>query len=102
MHPLDLGGMPAPCSSRRSTRPVPGTHPDALNDIRIRTKSVIAADGLGHPSLRKLPEFAESVKDSSKVGLGAIITQSSWEAEVGDGDIHMYASRHGYAGIVRA
>lgn len=93
----------SPDASTREVRLAPtGTHPDALNDIRIRTKSVIAADGLGHPSLRKLPEFAESVKDSSKVGLGAIITQSSWEAEVGDGDIHMYASRHGYAGIVRA
>ena len=102
----DVVAQVLPTSPDASTREVrlthTGKHPDAPNDIRVRTRSVIAADGLGHPSLRKLPEFGESIRESSKVGLGAIITESSWEAEVGDGDIHMYASRHGYAGLVRA
>ncbi len=60
---------------------------------------VIAADGLGHPSLNELPEFACQVSDGPRVGLSLIIERMppSYRA----GAIYMAVSRSGYVGLVR-
>ena len=75
---------------------------ESQKDVHVHARTVVAADGLGHPSLRKLPEFQEKIRPGAKIGLGAIVEEPQWSSEVPSGDIQMYASKYGYAGIVRA
>jgi menaquinone-9 beta-reductase len=59
---------------------------------------VIAADGLGHPSLCELPEFAQRPVAASRIGAGCEITDfpRGYEASA----IHMAVGREGYVGLV--
>ena len=65
----------------------------------ITAKVVIAADGLGHPSLRSLPQFHERIATNSRVGIGASVQLTS-ETWVRPGSIHMAVAKQGYAGVV--
>lgn len=64
----------------------------------VRGQVVVAADGLGHPSLGGLPEFARDRPVRSRIGLGAVMeANGAYEP----GTIHMGIGRRGYAGVVR-
>lgn len=65
----------------------------------VRGRVVLAADGLGHPSLDRLPEFASQVSRSSRIGLGCLIDQVPGDLETGS--IQMALGRAGYVGMVR-
>jgi flavin-dependent dehydrogenase len=72
------------------------------NDENCRTATgrvVIAADGLGHPSLKALPEFSCQIDEGARVGISIVIEQmpESYRA----GAIYMAISRSGYVGLVR-
>ena len=60
---------------------------------------VVAADGLGHPSLKRLPEFACHIAEGARVGLSWPIQRlgASYRA----GTVYMAISRTGYVGMVR-
>ncbi len=67
--------------------------------IDVKARVVIAADGLGHPSLRQLAEFSEKISPQSRVGIGTTIDDcdATW---LRSGTIHMAVGRSGYAGLV--
>jgi flavin-dependent dehydrogenase len=65
----------------------------------VRAHVVVAADGLGHPSLAKLPEFASHVATDSRVGVGATFASPS---TVYGGDLlTMVTGQSGYVGFCR-
>ncbi|MCA9177855.1 MAG: FAD-dependent monooxygenase [Planctomycetales bacterium] len=64
----------------------------------IRSRVIIAADGLGHPSLKRLTEFPERVSASSRIGVGGVV---SHEGDLPAGVIGMAVANWGYAGLVR-
>lgn len=73
-----------------------------LRSRDVRARVVIAADGLGHPSLKSSGRFCEQVTARSHVGIGACLeTAAAPETWVQPGRIYMAASRHGYGGLVR-
>ena len=59
---------------------------------------VIAADGLGHPSLSQLPEFSSGVVSGSRIGAGCEVPD--FPAFYRPGTIHMAIGRQGYVGLV--
>jgi flavin-dependent dehydrogenase len=65
----------------------------------VRCKVIIAADGLGHPSLTQLPQFQERVARRSRIGAGT--SMSCGVPELDEGTIHMAIGQGGYAGLVR-
>ena len=70
---------------------------DGAADV-VRGRVVVAADGLGHPSLVGLPEFGPVRRVRSRIGLGAVVeANGAYEP----GTIHMGVARRGYAGVVR-
>jgi 2-polyprenyl-6-methoxyphenol hydroxylase-like FAD-dependent oxidoreductase len=64
----------------------------------VVSRLVIAADGLGHPSLSRLPEFSSGVVSGSRIGAGCEVP--SFPAAYGPGTIHMAIGRQGYVGLV--
>lgn len=64
-----------------------------------RACAVICADGLARMSVRRLPEFATIASANSRVGIGAVIDDSSDLCS--SGRLRMVVSREGYAGISR-
>lgn len=70
---------------------------------RLRTRLVVAADGLGHPSLRLLREFTSRVAANSRLGLA--ITPSSAQTLASDGYpqgiLSMAVADEGYLGVAR-
>lgn len=60
---------------------------------------VVAADGLGHPSLRNCREFKDRVARNSRMGLGATISTASSGFDLGT--VTMAVARSGYVGAVR-
>jgi flavin-dependent dehydrogenase len=66
--------------------------------LTLEAGVVIAADGLGHPSLCELPEFAQRADQGSRLGAGCKIFEfpEAYEA----GTIHMGVGRYGYVGLV--
>lgn len=70
-------------------------------DGTVRTltaRIVVAADGLGHPSLRHLSEIRSRIASRSRIGVGALVeSPSPYET----GAIHMAVGRTGYVGLVR-
>jgi len=64
----------------------------------IAARLVIAADGLGHPSLCQLPEFAGGAASGSRIGAGCELAE--FPAEFAAGTIHMAVGRRGYVGLV--
>jgi flavin-dependent dehydrogenase len=65
----------------------------------IRTRIALAADGLGHSSLREHPEFESRVAAAARIGLGGQV--ASFPAEYIPGTIFMAVDRNGYVGLVR-
>jgi len=63
-------------------------------------KIVLAADGLGHPSLQNCAGFDMQVAPDSRIGVGAAFTVKN-HAAYPAGMIHMAIHRSGYAGLVR-
>ena len=61
-------------------------------------KVVLAADGLGHPSLCGLSEIRDRTARSSRLGAGCEVTE--FPAEYTPGAIHMAVGRGGYVGLV--
>lgn len=70
----------------------------------ISANVVIVADGLGHPSLSRLDQFVDVVKDDSRIGIGASVgDQDAFDdAAVSAGQIQMIVGRGGYVGLVRS
>ncbi len=64
-----------------------------------RAKLVLAADGLGHPSLNGMSEINDVVANSVRVGAGCEVTR--FPAEFEAGVIHMAVGRDGYVGSVQ-
>ncbi|QDV61473.1 Putative oxidoreductase [Crateriforma conspicua] len=70
----------------------------------VRGKTVLAADGLGHPSLRKLNEFTDSISANSRIGLGGILRDDAAHPafeHFKPGVIYMATGAQGYVGMVR-
>ncbi|MGQ0636395.1 MAG: NAD(P)/FAD-dependent oxidoreductase [Planctomycetaceae bacterium] len=65
----------------------------------LRARVVLAADGLGHPSLRGHDEFVSRVRPTARIGLGVVLPDSPDWCE--PGVIFMAVSRQGYVGSVR-
>lgn len=96
------GRRDVPCLVKLNS--VFGTHTSqasesAITDITARSKVVIAADGLGHPSLKLLPQFTEQIAEHSRIGAGTLMRSQS--SELPAGTIHMAVGSGGYAGLVR-
>ncbi len=77
------------------------TQPDA-SAFRLmnsaNAKVVLAADGLGHPSLCDVREIRDRTARSSRIGAGCEITE--FPAEYTPGVIHMAVGCGGYVGLV--
>ncbi|MGH7135260.1 MAG: NAD(P)/FAD-dependent oxidoreductase, partial [Pirellulales bacterium] len=72
---------------------------DAQQAQTIRAKIVLAADGLGHPSLVACGEFASRVSRPAKIGVRARIDDCPQACR--NGTILMAVGRGGYVGMVR-
>lgn len=66
----------------------------------VSAKIVLAADGLGHPSLQNCPGFDMQVASDSRIGVGASFTVENTSAYPA-GMIHMAIHKSGYVGLVR-
>ena len=64
----------------------------------IAARLVIAADGLGHPSLSHLPEFSSRTVTGSRIGAGCEV--AIFPHAYRPGTIHMAIGRYGYVGLV--
>ena len=60
---------------------------------------VVAADGLGHPSLKRLPEFTCRIAEGARIGVS--LTIGRLPASYRTGVIYMAISLTGYVGLVR-
>ena len=65
----------------------------------IRARVVLAADGLGHTSLRQLAGLDSRVASGARIGLGSVAADSP--AAYAPGTISMALGPHGYVGLVR-
>lgn len=65
----------------------------------VSGRVIVAADGLGHPALHRLPEFQCSVVSGSRIGAGTVIEDTA--SQFPPGVIHMAVGREGYVGLVR-
>ncbi len=64
----------------------------------LTAKVVIAADGLGHPSLCDVREIRDQTARTSRIGAGCEVRE--FPAEYSPGTIHMAVGRGGYVGLV--
>ncbi|HQU44638.1 MAG: hypothetical protein B7Z73_07980 [Planctomycetia bacterium 21-64-5] len=71
----------------------------AGNTRTIQAGVVLAADGLGHPSLAQCREFACRVPRGAKLGVGTRTVDAPQSFQ--PGTIYMAIGRGGYAGLVR-
>ncbi len=82
---------------------VVGTRTVSVNDSSatstLTAKVVLAADGLGHPSLCDISEIQDQSARSSRIGAGCEVTE--FPTEYVPGVIHMAVGRGGYVGLVR-
>jgi menaquinone-9 beta-reductase len=79
----------------RQVKLTPTNDSEHLTTARV----VIAADGLGHPSLKALSEFSCQIDKGARVGLAISVEQLPTSYR--PGAICMAISRFGYVGIVR-
>ncbi|MDZ4820354.1 MAG: FAD-dependent monooxygenase [Planctomycetota bacterium] len=94
----DTTALIAPQVATSDFRQVKLSHSNE-KDVQVSAKLVIAADGLGHPSLRDLPEFACHANPGSRVGLST--TVENLNSSYLTGVIYMAVSASGYVGLVR-
>ncbi|HVX64136.1 MAG TPA: FAD-dependent oxidoreductase [Pirellulales bacterium] len=66
---------------------------------KIQARLVLAADGLGRPSLLQSREFVTRISPAAKIGVRASIEGGS--DRFAPGAIYMAVGRSGYAGVVR-
>ena len=66
---------------------------------RIRSKILIASDGLSQGILRELDDRPIAPQENSHIGAGVLLEDSSADYE--DGTIHMACGAGGYVGLVR-
>ncbi|WP_197526465.1 NAD(P)/FAD-dependent oxidoreductase [Botrimarina colliarenosi] len=66
----------------------------------VEAAVVIVADGLGAPSLARLPEIESQVETSSLIGIGGVLEGVPTSA-LAPGRIHMAIGGEGYVGLVR-
>ncbi|QDT90053.1 NAD(P)/FAD-dependent oxidoreductase [Gimesia algae] len=66
----------------------------------VSAKIVLAADGLGHPSLQNCSGFDMQVASDSRIGVGAAFAVKN-HTSYPPGMIHMAIHRSGYVGLVR-
>ena len=76
-----------------------GDHVPPTGAAHVQAKIVIAADGLGHGSLRHFPELACRVQPSARIGLGATLEAAPDWCDAGV--IAMALGQCGYVGMVR-
>ena len=69
-------------------------------EVNVFGRVVVAADGIGHPSLQGLEEFPSILSRRSRIGLGTVL--ESTPAQYDRGTIHMAVGRSGYVGLVAA
>lgn len=69
----------------------------AHKSITVRTKMVLACDGLNHSSLRKLPEFESRISPRARIGVGGMVPADTFSCL--KGQITMAVGRGGYVGI---
>lgn len=75
------------------------SHADVVPKSRTLTsKVVIAADGLGHPSLCDLPRFHDRIGKRSRLGASCEVT--TFPSDYQAGVIYMAVGRGGYVGLV--
>ncbi|MGE3777450.1 MAG: NAD(P)/FAD-dependent oxidoreductase [Pirellulaceae bacterium] len=80
----------------------PGGRTVLLSDGRAcQARVVIVADGLGHPSLARMPGF-QSRRYGSIVGAGGTVPASTGGEGLRPGTIHMFIGDGGYVGVVDA
>lgn len=65
----------------------------------LEASAIVVADGLGHPSLQKCPEFTEQVRPASRMGLGTTLNEPASGFDLGR--ITMAVGRSGYVGATR-
>lgn len=66
---------------------------------KVRSKVVLACDGLNHSSLRELKQFRSRVASHSRIGVGGVVEDTS--SYYPNGQVFMTIGRKGYAGITR-
>lgn len=66
---------------------------------RLLAKVVLAADGLGHPSLCDVHEIRDRIVSRSRIGAGCELRE--FPDEYAPGVIHMAVGHGGYVGLVR-
>ena len=71
---------------------------DSLMSQTLTAKIVLAADGLGHPSLCEVSDICDRVVRSSRIGAGCEVRE--FPADYTPGTIHMAVGRSGYVGLV--
>lgn len=69
---------------------------------RVAAKVVLACDGLGHPSVRELPESQSRVGRMSRIGIGVVLEHADGRDIVPRGSIVMAVAREGYVGLAQA
>lgn len=73
--------------------------PSGLGRHELTSQTVIAADGLGHPSLRKRSEFRGVVQEGSRIGLGAVVSCPA--GQLSSNEVTMAIGQSGYVGLVQ-
>jgi flavin-dependent dehydrogenase len=75
---------------------------EGIHRESLRGRVVIAADGLGHPSLVGLPTFPSAVAANSRLGLGVLTSLfPRIDCDYLAGQLHMAIGGDGYAGVTR-
>ena len=87
-----------PRSESSELRQVTLTSNDEFGQLAA-ARVVIAADGLGHHSLKALPEFSCQIAEGTRVGLSIVVDQLPKYYRTGA--IYMAISQSGYVGLVR-
>jgi flavin-dependent dehydrogenase len=87
------------CGSDQSECRVVSLRRGGAGTVLARARVVLAADGLGHASLRNHPEFSSRVAGDARIGVGGQLAE--YPAEYGAGTIFMAVGRHGYVGLVQ-
>jgi menaquinone-9 beta-reductase len=65
----------------------------------LQAKVIVAADGLGHPSLQRIPAFGCQVEAASRVGMGTTIRGAA--SGYCSNTIYMAVTEWGYVGLVQ-
>ena len=99
MSPRDDAHLGEACGSDRDECRVVSLRHGGASGVPARARVVLAADGLGHASLRDHPEFSSRIASDAHIGVGGQLTE--YPADYGTGTIFMAVGRHGYVGLVQ-